>query len=54
MHVPLKTPELEKFIRDQVTAGYFASPEAAVEAAIAQMKIDQDAIVLNQADLEGN
>jgi Arc/MetJ-type ribon-helix-helix transcriptional regulator len=52
MHVHLKTSELEKFNNDQVTAGYFASAEAAVEAAIAQMKIDQRAIVLTESDLE--
>jgi Arc/MetJ-type ribon-helix-helix transcriptional regulator len=41
MHVQLKKPELEKFIDDQVKAGHFATPEAAVEAAVQQMMVEQ-------------
>jgi Arc/MetJ-type ribon-helix-helix transcriptional regulator len=41
MYVQLKKPELEKFIDDQVKAGRFATPEAAVEAAVQQMMIEQ-------------
>jgi Arc/MetJ-type ribon-helix-helix transcriptional regulator len=41
MQVQLRRPELEKFIDDQVKAGYFPSPEAAVEAAVEHMMLDQ-------------
>lgn len=41
MQVVLKNPELEKFIRDHLKAGHFPSPEAAIEAAIEQMMLDQ-------------
>jgi Arc/MetJ-type ribon-helix-helix transcriptional regulator len=41
MHVQLKKPELEKFIDEQVKAGHFPNPEAAVEAAVQQMMLDQ-------------
>jgi Arc/MetJ-type ribon-helix-helix transcriptional regulator len=40
MQVHLSKPELEKFIGEQVKAGNFPSPEAAVEAAIEQMRLD--------------
>ena len=33
-------PELQRFIDAQVKAGRFASPEAAVEAAVEQMMLD--------------
>jgi Arc/MetJ-type ribon-helix-helix transcriptional regulator len=42
MQVQLKKPELEKFIDDQVKAGYFPSADAAVEAAIEQMRLDSE------------
>lgn len=42
MTVQLKRPELEKFIAEQVEAGQFPSPEAAVEAAVEQMMISQE------------
>jgi Arc/MetJ-type ribon-helix-helix transcriptional regulator len=41
MQVQLKKPELEKFIDEQVKAGHFPSPEAAIEAAVQQMMLDQ-------------
>ncbi|MGD0461281.1 MAG: hypothetical protein ABSB74_02215 [Tepidisphaeraceae bacterium] len=41
MQVQLKKPELEKFIDEQVKAGHFPNPEAAVEAAVQQMMLDQ-------------
>jgi Arc/MetJ-type ribon-helix-helix transcriptional regulator len=37
MHVVLQRPELEEFIDEQVKAGHFASPDAAIEAAVEQM-----------------
>ena len=42
MHVQLKKPELEQFIDQQVKAGHFPSPEAAVAAAVEQMMLDQE------------
>jgi hypothetical protein len=44
MQVQLTKPELERFVGDQVNAGHYPSPEAAVEAAIAQMMVDQDEV----------
>jgi Arc/MetJ-type ribon-helix-helix transcriptional regulator len=41
MQVQLKKPELEKFIDEQVKAGHFPTPEAAVEAAVQQMMLEQ-------------
>lgn len=41
MQVQLKKPELERFIDEQVQAGHFASPEAAVAAAVEQMMLDR-------------
>ncbi|MDB5324315.1 MAG: hypothetical protein JWN40_5946 [Phycisphaerales bacterium] len=43
MQVQLRRPELEKFIDDQVRAGHFPSAEAAVEAAVEHMMLDQGA-----------
>jgi Arc/MetJ-type ribon-helix-helix transcriptional regulator len=51
MHVQVKEPELERFISEQVSAGHLPSDQAAVEAAIAQMKADHDEFVLTDADL---
>ncbi len=42
MQLLLNNPELGKFIDDQVKAGHFASPEAAVEAAVEQMMRQAD------------
>jgi Arc/MetJ-type ribon-helix-helix transcriptional regulator len=42
MQVQLKRPELTKFIDDQVQAGNYPTPEAAVEAAVEQMMHDQE------------
>ena len=58
MHVQLKKPELQKFIDDQVKAGHFSSPEAAVEAAVEQMMLyeaayeldDETADAINRAE----
>ena len=44
MQVLLKKPEIEKFIDDQVRAGYFPSPDAAIE----QMMFDRDALELDE------
>ena len=51
MQVQLKKPELEKFIDDQVKAGYFPSPEAAVEAAVARMMVDREGESLTADDV---
>jgi hypothetical protein len=40
MHVELTKPELRKFIDDQVRAGHFPTPQAAIETAVAQMMLD--------------
>jgi Arc/MetJ-type ribon-helix-helix transcriptional regulator len=53
MQLQLKNPELENFLTEQVKAGHFASPEAAVEAAVEQMKLDQSSVALTTADLDG-
>ncbi|HEX4796305.1 MAG TPA: hypothetical protein VH370_21125 [Humisphaera sp.] len=56
MVVQLKKHELEKFIADQVKAGHFASPDAAIEAAVEQMMLDHGALddetvaAINRAD----
>jgi Arc/MetJ-type ribon-helix-helix transcriptional regulator len=47
----VKNAKLEKFIQEQVKAGYFPSPEAAVEAAVEQMKLDQAGLQLTDADI---
>jgi len=44
-------PQLQKFIDDQVRAGHFPSADAAVEAAIEQMKLDQAHFELTEAEL---
>jgi Arc/MetJ-type ribon-helix-helix transcriptional regulator len=57
MQLQLKKPELEKFIEDEVRAGHFPSPEAAVEAAVEQMMLereyeldDETAAAINRAE----
>jgi Arc/MetJ-type ribon-helix-helix transcriptional regulator len=52
MQLQLKNRELENFLTEQVKAGHFASPEAAVEAAVEQMKLDQSSVELTTADLD--
>jgi Arc/MetJ-type ribon-helix-helix transcriptional regulator len=51
MQVQLTHPELAKFIDEEVKAGHFPSPDAAVEAAVAQMMIDREAIELSDEDI---
>ncbi len=41
MQVKLTNPELTTFIEDQVKTGSFPSPEAAIEAAIERMMLDE-------------
>ncbi len=56
MQVQLKKPELEQFIAEEVKAGRFASPEAAVEAAVEEMMLsrgeldDETAAAINRAE----
>lgn len=56
MQVQLRRPELEKFIDEQVKAGHFPTPEAAVEAAVEHMMLDHDELddetaeAINRAD----
>jgi Arc/MetJ-type ribon-helix-helix transcriptional regulator len=38
----LTKPELEKFIGEQVKAGHFPSPQAAVEAAVERMRLESE------------
>jgi Arc/MetJ-type ribon-helix-helix transcriptional regulator len=59
MQLELTKPELEKFIHDQVQAGRFSTPEAAVEAAIEQMMLsdndelsDEDVAAIEQGEAE--
>ena len=42
MQVHLRKPELERFIDQEVKAGHFDSPEAAVEAAVERMMRNQN------------
>jgi Arc/MetJ-type ribon-helix-helix transcriptional regulator len=56
MNVSLK-PDLQKFVDEQVNAGHFPSPEAVVEAALAEMRefqaepLDRNTIAaINRAD----
>lgn len=50
MQIQLKKPDLERFIEAQVRAGHFPSNDAAIEAAVAQMKIDQEMADLTEED----
>jgi Arc/MetJ-type ribon-helix-helix transcriptional regulator len=43
MQVHLKRPELEKFIDEQVRAGHYPTPDAAIEAAVEYMMFDSEA-----------
>ncbi len=52
MLLELKSPELRKFLDEQVRAGHFPSPEAAIEAAVAQLMVDQASVELSDEDLE--
>ena len=55
MQVQLSKLALERFIQEQVKAGYFSSPEAAVEAAVTQMMLDRDALTEQDlADIEAS
>jgi hypothetical protein len=58
MHVELTKPELERYITNQVDAGLFPSPQAAIEAAVEQMMLsggpveltDEDVAVINESE----
>lgn len=50
MQVQLRKPDLERFLHEQVKAGFFPSPEAAVEAAVVQMMLDRKAVSLTEQD----
>ena len=45
------SPEVERFIDEQVNAGRFATREAVVEAAVAQMMLGTMSTDLDDADL---
>lgn len=49
MNVKLE-PELERFIDDQVKAGHFPSADAAIAAAVDQMRADTESISLTDED----
>ena len=51
MHVQLR-PEVERFIADQVKAGRYPSPDAAIEAAIEQLMHADEAVELSDEDVE--
>ena len=60
MNISLK-PDLQKFVDEQVNAGHFPSPEAVVEAALAEMRnyraepLDADTIAaINEADQQAD
>jgi hypothetical protein len=40
MRIDVTKPQLQKFIDDEVRAGHFPSPQAAVETAVEQMMLD--------------
>ena len=42
MQVVLKQPDLERFIAEQVEAGYYPSAEAVIEAAVADLRDHTD------------
>lgn len=50
MHVALK-PELEKFVKDQVKAGRFASDNEVLEAGLARLMLDPPPDELDAEDL---
>ena len=52
MQVQLSKPELQKFIDEQVKAGHYSSAQAAVEAAVEQMMLDQQAYELDDETAE--
>jgi len=52
MKLRFTNPELEKFLAEQVEAGNYSSPEAAVEAAVEQMMHDHTDLSLTEEDLE--
>jgi Arc/MetJ-type ribon-helix-helix transcriptional regulator len=60
MQVQLKRPELEKFIDEQVRAGHFPTPDAAIEAAVESMMFesepdeldDETAAAINRAEMQ--
>ena len=60
MQVYFKNPELGKFIDDEVRAGHFPSPDAAIEAAVERMMLDRQeddlddelAAEINEADAQ--
>jgi len=47
MQVHLSKRELQKFIDDQVRTGRYSSPQAAIEAAVEQMMLDEEAYELD-------
>ena len=52
MQVELTRPELERYIAEQVEAGYFPSAQAAIEAAIEQMMLAGEQFELTDKDVE--
>lgn len=52
MHLHLKKPELERFIDEQVSAGFFPDRQAAVEAAVEQMMQDRQEAQLDDDTVE--
>ena len=50
MNVAL-TPELERFVQDQVQSGRFASPEEVLEAGLARLMLDPAPDELDEEDL---
>jgi Arc/MetJ-type ribon-helix-helix transcriptional regulator len=60
MHLSLR-PEIQRFIEEQVMAGRFPSPEALVEAAVADMQYtdesdldDATIAAINEAEEQGD
>jgi len=45
------TPELERFVQDQVQSGRFASPEEVLEAGLARLMLDPAPDELDEEDL---
>ncbi len=45
------TPELERFIQEQVRTGKFASPAKVLEGGLARLMLDQEPDVLDEKDL---
>jgi Arc/MetJ-type ribon-helix-helix transcriptional regulator len=52
MQVRLDNPRLERFVTEQVEAGNYPSADAAIEAAVERMMLDNQDAALTDEDLD--